>query len=318
MAYHRQQGVDTAIVRIFNTYGARSWRGRRSTFLRQAALEEKPLTVFGDGSQTRASAADDLVTRPESCSPSRASTSRPASAARGDEPARARRGGRRRAHPARSCSRPCRSTIRSAAAGHHATRQLLGWEPEITLEDGLRRAWRRSEGSRVRRRSAALAAALAACLASTASASPSMRLGIFDDGMVRTASPTPSSDSSRTRARSSCVNLWWSGPGIRVATRRPRQPADPNDPAYNWDTYDRTVRFSIVNGMEPVFSIVGTPPWANAAKGWNVAPTNARDLDSSRRRPSVATAAPSSTRTVSRSRGSTSGWPGTSRTTPSS
>ena len=55
MAYHRQQGVDTAIVRIFNTYGPRMrpHDGRAiPTFIRQA-LEEKPLTVFGDGSQTR-------------------------------------------------------------------------------------------------------------------------------------------------------------------------------------------------------------------------------------------------------------------------
>jgi dTDP-glucose 4,6-dehydratase len=55
MAYHRQQGVDTGIVRIFNTYGPRmrSNDGRAiPNFLRQA-LEEKPLTVYGDGSQTR-------------------------------------------------------------------------------------------------------------------------------------------------------------------------------------------------------------------------------------------------------------------------
>ncbi len=55
MAYHRQQGVDTAIVRIFNTYGARMrpHDGRAiPTFLRQA-LANRPLTVFGDGSQTR-------------------------------------------------------------------------------------------------------------------------------------------------------------------------------------------------------------------------------------------------------------------------
>jgi dTDP-glucose 4,6-dehydratase len=55
MAYHRQQGVDTAIARIFNTYGPRMrpHDGRAiPTFLRQA-LENKPLTVFGDGSQTR-------------------------------------------------------------------------------------------------------------------------------------------------------------------------------------------------------------------------------------------------------------------------
>jgi dTDP-glucose 4,6-dehydratase len=55
MAYHRQQGVDTAIVRIFNTYGSRMrpHDGRAiPTFLRQA-LQDRPLTVFGDGSQTR-------------------------------------------------------------------------------------------------------------------------------------------------------------------------------------------------------------------------------------------------------------------------
>jgi len=64
MAYHRQQGVDTAIVRIFNTYGPRMrpHDGRAiPTFIRQA-LEEKPLTVFGDGSQTRSFCyVDDLI-----------------------------------------------------------------------------------------------------------------------------------------------------------------------------------------------------------------------------------------------------------------
>ncbi len=64
MAYHRQQGVDTAIVRIFNTYGPRmrAFDGRAiPTFLRQA-LEGKPITVFGDGSQTRSfTYVDDLI-----------------------------------------------------------------------------------------------------------------------------------------------------------------------------------------------------------------------------------------------------------------
>jgi dTDP-glucose 4,6-dehydratase len=64
MAYHRQQGVDTCIVRIFNTYGPRmrAHDGRAiPTFLRQA-LAGTPLTVFGDGSQTRSFCyVDDLV-----------------------------------------------------------------------------------------------------------------------------------------------------------------------------------------------------------------------------------------------------------------
>jgi len=62
--YHRQQGVDTAIVRIFNTYGPRMrpHDGRAiPTFLRQA-LQDRPITVFGDGSQTRSFCyVDDLI-----------------------------------------------------------------------------------------------------------------------------------------------------------------------------------------------------------------------------------------------------------------
>jgi dTDP-glucose 4,6-dehydratase len=64
MAYHRQQGVDTGIIRIFNTYGPkmRTNDGRAiPTFMRQA-LESKPLTIFGEGSQTRSFCyVDDLV-----------------------------------------------------------------------------------------------------------------------------------------------------------------------------------------------------------------------------------------------------------------
>jgi dTDP-glucose 4,6-dehydratase len=64
MAYQRQQGVDTHIVRIFNTYGPRMRpRDGRAipTFLRQA-LEGEPLTVFGEGDQTRSFCyASDLV-----------------------------------------------------------------------------------------------------------------------------------------------------------------------------------------------------------------------------------------------------------------
>ena len=132
------------------------------------------------------------------------------------------------------------------------------------------------------RAAAALAAtlvALAVVLAPSASASPSLKVGIFDDGVVLYGEPDlVFPQLAKTGTQLLRVNLWWSGPGISVATRKPKRPGDPKDPAYNWDTYDRTVRFSIVNNIQPIFSIIGTPPWANAAKGWNVAPTNARDL----------------------------------------
>lgn len=64
MAYHRAQGVDTRIVRIFNTYGPRmrAHDGRVvSNFIVQA-LQGEPLTLYGDGSQTRSFCyADDEV-----------------------------------------------------------------------------------------------------------------------------------------------------------------------------------------------------------------------------------------------------------------
>ena len=55
MAYLRQQGVDTCIARIFNTYGPRLRPndGRAIPTFLQQALADRPLTVFGDGSQTR-------------------------------------------------------------------------------------------------------------------------------------------------------------------------------------------------------------------------------------------------------------------------
>jgi dTDP-glucose 4,6-dehydratase len=55
MAYHRERKVDTRIIRIFNTYGPRMdpYDGRVViSFIRQA-LNNEPLTVFGEGKQTR-------------------------------------------------------------------------------------------------------------------------------------------------------------------------------------------------------------------------------------------------------------------------
>jgi dTDP-glucose 4,6-dehydratase len=64
MAYHRAHGVPVKIIRIFNTYGPRMRRGDGRavpTFIEQA-LEGKPITVHGDGSQTRSLCyVDDLV-----------------------------------------------------------------------------------------------------------------------------------------------------------------------------------------------------------------------------------------------------------------
>jgi dTDP-glucose 4,6-dehydratase len=144
MAYHRQQGVDTCIVRIFNTYGPRMrpHDGRAiPTFVRQA-LANEPLTVFGDGSQTRSFCyADDLI------------RGLVALAGSGE-------------HLPVNIGNPAEYTLVELAQkvidATGATseivfealpvddpkvrqpditraRQLLGWEPQVSLEDGLRR-----------------------------------------------------------------------------------------------------------------------------------------------------------------------------------
>jgi dTDP-glucose 4,6-dehydratase len=144
MAYHSQQGVDTSIARIFNTYGPRMRPsdGRAvPTFVRQA-LEGKPLTVFGDGTQTRSFCyVDDLI------------RGLVALAGSGE-------------HLPVNLGNPAEFTLNELAEvvvritaskselvyealpvddpqvrqpDITRARQLLGWEPEIQLEEGLRR-----------------------------------------------------------------------------------------------------------------------------------------------------------------------------------
>ncbi len=63
-AYHRHHGLNTSIVRIFNTYGPRMRLddGRAVPNFMQQALQKKPLTVYGDGEQTRSFCyVDDLI-----------------------------------------------------------------------------------------------------------------------------------------------------------------------------------------------------------------------------------------------------------------
>ena len=144
MAYHTQQGVDTSIARIFNTYGPRMRPsdGRAvPTFVRQA-LEGKPLTVFGGGTQTRSFCyVDDLI------------RGLVALAESGE-------------HLPVNLGNPAEFTLNELAevvlriTGSKSelvyealpvddpqvrqpditrARQLLGWEPKIQLEEGLRR-----------------------------------------------------------------------------------------------------------------------------------------------------------------------------------
>ncbi len=144
MAYHRQQGVDTGIVRIFNTYGSRMRPndGRAiPTFLRQA-LDGKPVTVFGDGSQTRSFCyVDDLIRGIVLLAES--GEHLPVNLGNPDE---------------KTLLELAETIIRLTGSSSEIVfealpvddpqvrqpditraKQLLGWQPEVELEDGLRK-----------------------------------------------------------------------------------------------------------------------------------------------------------------------------------
>jgi hypothetical protein len=126
---------------------------------------------------------------------------------------------------------------------------------------------------------AAAAVVIASLCASGASASRYIQVGLFDDTQFNYGNPDqvfPVLKQLRTQVIR--VNLVWGGPN-GVATRRPVNPMNPNDPAYNWVVYDRTVQYAQAYGIKVMFSIFGTPPWANGAAGLNVAPKIALDLE---------------------------------------
>jgi dTDP-glucose 4,6-dehydratase len=144
MAYHGQQGVDTCIVRIFNTYGPRMRpRDGRAvpTFMRQA-LAGEPVTVFGDGSQTRSFCyVDDLVRGLHLLATSEEHL--PVNIGNPDE-----------FTLLELANTVLKVTGSSSPVVFEAlpvddpqvrqpditrARQVLGWEPEVPLEEGLRR-----------------------------------------------------------------------------------------------------------------------------------------------------------------------------------
>ncbi len=144
MAYHRQQGVDTGIARIFNTYGPkmRPNDGRAiPTFLDQS-IAGKPLTVFGDGSQTRSFCyVDDLIRGLVLLAES-------------DEHLPVNLGNPDEKPLLELAETIIRLTGSSSEIVYEAlpvddpqvrqpditrAKQLLGWQPEVELEDGLRK-----------------------------------------------------------------------------------------------------------------------------------------------------------------------------------
>ena len=251
MAYHRQQGVDTAIVRIFNTYGPRmrSHDGRAiPTFVRQA-LENEPLTVFGDGSQTRSFCyVDDLIRGLYLLAES--GEHLPVNLGNPNEftilelaQTVIRVTDRRRA---RSSTRRCRSTTRRCASptSPEPGRCSAG-SRRSSSRRGCGGCCRASEGSRLgsKRLCIALVTIVLCGVAATAKPNPAQAAGGMQVGLYDPVQPLVAPDKTFPMLRQAARA---DHPGESRLERdrhakRPEQPTDPDDPAYDWSTYDRAV-----------------------------------------------------------------------------
>jgi hypothetical protein len=123
-----------------------------------------------------------------------------------------------------------------------------------------------------------LLVAVAACVvASPAHASRGVQYGIQDDAWLEFGPGTLNqrlSTFKRLGVPLVRFSLHWNA----IAPRRPKHPASPTDPAYDWRRSDRVLRGLRRYGLTPVLTLVGTPAWANSGRQPNFAPPHPRDF----------------------------------------
>ena len=112
----------------------------------------------------------------------------------------------------------------------------------------------------------------------THSTARSFSVGIYDDGMTLANPEKGFLMLHNLRAQVVRITLWWGGPIGVAREKRPVNPANPADPAYNWDAYDRAVQLAAKYKIKVLFSIVGTPSWANGHRSQKYAPARPKDL----------------------------------------
>ena len=98
-----------------------------------------------------------------------------------------------------------------------------------------------------------------------------MLVGIYDETQSYAHSERTFPILRTLRAQVLRLTLYWGGP-LGVARRRPRNGADPDDRAYDWSLYDAAVRQAAKHRIRIVFTIYGTPRWANGSRGLNRLP----------------------------------------------
>ena len=122
------------------------------------------------------------------------------------------------------------------------------------------------------------AAAIALLGAAAANASPGLRAGITDSGGAYYADPAEFYPAlGELGVQVLRVHLNWGGK-LGVAKRRPIEGTDVDDPAYDWRLYDHVVLDARRHGVEVLFTIFGTPPWANGGQRPTRAPRDATRL----------------------------------------
>jgi hypothetical protein len=111
-----------------------------------------------------------------------------------------------------------------------------------------------------------------------ASAKPHMFVGLLDQGSTFYYPETAFPILETLRAQVLRVDLYWGGTDLAVDRLRPANPSDPDDPAYNWALYDRLAAQAAQVGVKLLFTIWGTPKWANGGKAGRYAPKKFSDL----------------------------------------
>jgi hypothetical protein len=124
----------------------------------------------------------------------------------------------------------------------------------------------------------AAACAAVVVAAPPATAKPHMLVGLLDQGSTFYYPETAFPILKTLRAQVLRVDLYWGGTELAVNKRRPANAADPDDPAYNWALYDRLVTQAAHVGVKLMFTVWGTPRWANGGKSALYAPKNYNDL----------------------------------------
>ena len=117
----------------------------------------------------------------------------------------------------------------------------------------------------------------AAVAAAPASASNWIQLGLVDTTEAIGNPGRFSTTMGTLRPQVVRVNLYWGGT-LGVARERPRDGANPDDSAYEWDRYDAAVLTASQRGVKVLLTIFGTPWWANGGQPQNKAPQNFQRL----------------------------------------